>query len=79
LLGIRLALVPHGNQVLGILKVLPLSRTACSRFLLRGLAAPVLHFALVESHAGIVVEWAEVSTSALAPKAAAGVADQRGG
>jgi hypothetical protein len=49
-----------------------------SGFLLGLLPAGILHFALV-AHGGIVVEWAEVSTSALAPEAAAGVADQRGG
>jgi hypothetical protein len=42
--------VPHGDQVLGVLKDLPLGRAPGSRFLLRGLAAPVLHFALVEAH-----------------------------
>jgi hypothetical protein len=48
-----LALVPNRNQVLGILKNLPLGRAARSRLLLRGFAAPVLHFALVESHGRI--------------------------
>jgi hypothetical protein len=34
-----------------------------SRFLLGSLSAPVLHFAAIESHAGIVVEWEGVSMS----------------
>jgi hypothetical protein len=38
-------------------------RTARSRFLLGSLPAPILRFAAVESHAGIVVEWEEVSMS----------------
>jgi hypothetical protein len=51
-----LALVPHGDQVIGLFKDLAIGRATCSRLLLRGLPAPVLHFALVESHAGIVVD-----------------------
>jgi hypothetical protein len=42
---------------------LPLGGAACSRFLLGLLPTPVLHFALAESHGGIVVEWAGVSMS----------------
>ena len=53
---LRLALVPHRDQVLGILKDLLVGRTARSRFLLRRLAASILHFAAVESHGEIVVE-----------------------
>jgi hypothetical protein len=64
-----LALVPHGDQVLGILEDLSLSRATRSRFLLRSLPAAVLHFALVESHNRIVAELALVSISALPPGA----------
>ena len=60
---LRLALVPHRDEVVGILENLLFGRTARSRFLLRRLAAPILHFAAVESHAGIVVEWVGVSMS----------------
>jgi hypothetical protein len=42
----------------GTFKDLPLGGAACSRFLLGLLPTPVLHFALAESHGGIVVEWA---------------------
>jgi hypothetical protein len=45
--------------------------TACSRFLLRGLPAPILNFALVESHGGIAAERARLSMSAPPRKAAA--------
>jgi hypothetical protein len=34
-----------------------------SRFFLGSLSVPVLHFAAIESHAGIVVEWDGVSMS----------------
>jgi hypothetical protein len=57
--------------VLGILKDLLLGRAARSGFLFGRLAAPVLHFSLVESHGGIVAERARLSMSALPPKAAA--------
>ena len=53
---LRLALVPHRDQVVGILKDLLFGRAARSRFLLCRLAAPILHFAAIESHGGIVVE-----------------------
>jgi hypothetical protein len=49
-----LARVPRLNEFYRILDDLSPKRTARSRFLLRGLAAPVLHFALVESHGRIV-------------------------
>src|ERR1700722_6283941 len=49
-----LALVPNGHQLLGILKDLPLGRAARSGFLLGLLPAGILHFALVESHAGVL-------------------------
>ena len=45
-----LALVPHGNQVFGVLKDLLLGRAARSRLLLGLLPAGVLHFALVKAH-----------------------------
>ena len=51
-----LARVPCFNEFYRILDDLWPKRTARDRFVLRGLAAPVLHFALVESHGGIVVE-----------------------
>jgi hypothetical protein len=60
---LRLALVPHGDQVVGILKDLLFGRATRSRVLLGSLPAPVLHFAAIESHAGIVVEWEGVSMS----------------
>jgi hypothetical protein len=44
----RLALVPSGNQALGILKHLRIGRAPVRRFLLRGLAALILHFAAIE-------------------------------
>ena len=50
-----LALVPYGDEVVGILKDLLLGRAPGSRFLLGLLPAPVLHFALVEAHAGLLV------------------------
>jgi hypothetical protein len=68
----------NGDQVIGILKDLLFGRAAGSRFLLGSLPVPILHFALVEAHGGIVAEEVGVSTSALASKAAAGVADVRG-
>jgi hypothetical protein len=40
--------------VIGILEDLPLGRAARSRFLLGGLPAPILHFALVKSHGRMV-------------------------
>ena len=57
-IGMRLAwrLVPYCNQVLGVLKDLPLGRAASSRFPLGLLPAAVLHFALVEAHGRIVAE-----------------------
>jgi hypothetical protein len=51
-----LASVPDLNQLHRILDDLWPKGTARSRFLLRSLAAPVLYFALVESHSRIVVE-----------------------
>jgi hypothetical protein len=45
-----LAGIPRLNEFHRILDDLWPKGTARSRFLLRGLAAPVLHFALVESH-----------------------------
>jgi hypothetical protein len=60
---LRLALVPHRDEGVGILEDLLFGRTARSRFLLGCLPAPVLHFAAIESHAGIVVEWEGVSMS----------------
>jgi cytosine/adenosine deaminase-related metal-dependent hydrolase len=36
---------------------LPLGRAACGRLLLGRLPAPVLHFALVEAHGGILTGW----------------------
>ena len=45
-----LALVPNGDQVVGILKDLLLGRATCGRFPRGSLPAPVLHFALVDAH-----------------------------
>jgi hypothetical protein len=42
--------------VLGILKDLPLGRAARSRIPLGSLPAPILHFALVESHPPMVTK-----------------------
>jgi hypothetical protein len=49
-----LARVPRLNEFYRILDDLSPKRTARSRFLLRGLAAPVVHFALVKTHGRIV-------------------------
>jgi hypothetical protein len=51
-----LALVPHRDQVVGVLKDLPLGRTARSDFLLGLLPTGILHFEFVESHGRIVAE-----------------------
>jgi hypothetical protein len=52
-IGIRLVCrsFPEFDQAFGVLEDRSLVR---SRFLLRGLAAPILYFALVESHGRIV-------------------------
>jgi hypothetical protein len=56
-----LALVPFANKVVGILKDLLLGRASGGRFLLGGLPAAVLHFALVEAHGRIVPAAAAMS------------------
>jgi hypothetical protein len=52
---------PRLNEFHRILDDLWPKGTACSGFLLRGLAAPFLHFALVEAHGGIVPAAAAMS------------------
>jgi hypothetical protein len=53
IMGARIAWrsIPGGDQALGILKHLSLVRAPARRFLVRGVAAPVLHLAAVEAHA----------------------------
>jgi hypothetical protein len=51
-----LALVPHRDQVVGILKDLPLGRAARGGFLLRLLLAGIVHFALVEAHGSGIMD-----------------------
>ena len=46
-----LALIPGGNQALGILKHLGIGRAPGRSFLLRGVAALILHLVAVEAHA----------------------------
>jgi hypothetical protein len=52
----RLALIPGGDQALGILEHLGIGRATGCGFLLRSLAALILHLAAVEAHSRIVVE-----------------------
>jgi hypothetical protein len=47
--------------LLGILEDLAIGRAPRSRFLLGSLPAPVLHFALVESHGRIVADWTRLA------------------
>jgi hypothetical protein len=56
-----LAGVPRLNEFYRILDDLWPEGTARSRLLLRGLAAPIVHFALVESHGRIIIERARES------------------
>jgi len=72
-----LALVPGGDQPLGILQHLSIGSAARSGFFFGQLPALIFHLALVESHGRIVVEWARVSMSALHPKADTNAADRR--
>jgi DNA-binding phage protein len=51
-----LALVPGSHQLLGIFEDLAICRTSRSRFLLGLLPAPVLHFALVETHGSGIMD-----------------------
>jgi hypothetical protein len=50
-----LAGIPRLNEFYRILDDLWPEGTARSRLLLRGLAAPILHFALIEAHAALLV------------------------
>ena len=60
----------NGDVVIGVLEDLQLGRTARRGFLLGGLPAPVLQFALVECHARSVAEPEWVKKVELAPWAA---------
>ena len=51
-----LALVPHVDEVFGILKDLLLARATCCRFLLGSLRAGILHFALVEAYGSGIMD-----------------------
>ena len=66
-----LALVPGGDEILGVLKHLGIGRAPGRGLTLGSLPALVLHLAAVEAHGRSVAERARVSMSALPPKAAA--------
>jgi len=51
-----LAFVPGGDQAFGVLKHLWISCVPSSGFLLRGVAALILHLAAVEAHGRIVAK-----------------------